>query len=162
AQLVKPVKQSELLDTILAVIGETLSERLTAAGAGAPVVPKIRPLRILLAEDGLANQKPALGLRQRWGHTVTGANNGRGAVERLQRQAFDLVLMDVQMPELDGLQATRHIRERERQTGDHVPIVAMTARAMKGDREQCLEAGMDGYVAKPVRQQELYQAIAPL
>ena len=87
------------------------------------------------------------------------ANDGREAVAALESQDFDLVLMDVQMPEMDGYEATAAIRERERETGRHMPIVAMTAHAMKGDRERCLEAGMDGYVAKPIRAQQIFEAI---
>jgi CheY-like chemotaxis protein len=120
------------------------------------------PLKILLAEDGHANQRLARALLERWGHSVEIAENGRIAVERSRSEAFDLILMDVQMPELDGLEATRQIRLREARHGGHIPIVAMTARAMKGDQERCLAAGMDGYVAKPVRKQELYAALVPL
>ena len=116
--------------------------------------------RILLAEDGVTNQKLAVALLLKWGHVVTVANDGREAVNAYESQPFDLVLMDVQMPEMDGLEATVCIRALESKLGRHTPIVAMTARAMKGDRELCLESGMDGYVSKPVRQRELYQAIA--
>ena len=113
------------------------------------------PLRILLAEDNLINQKMAVRMLEKCGHSVTVANNGREVLELLEQQTFDLILMDVQMPEMDGLEASRIIRQREQNTGNHIPIVAMTAHAMKGDRERCLAAGMDGYVAKPVRFEEL-------
>ncbi|MFG0332245.1 MAG: response regulator, partial [Maioricimonas sp. JB049] len=96
---------------------------------------------------------------EKWGHRVVPALNGQEAVESCGRETFDLVLMDVQMPVMDGLQATQAIRQAETASGGHVPIVAMTARAMKGDRERCLDAGMDGYVAKPIRRQELFEAI---
>jgi CheY-like chemotaxis protein len=128
-----------------------------------PALPMTtRPLRVLLVEDGLANQKLAVGMLQRWGHHVSIANNGQVAVDLWQEQAFDLILMDLQMPVLDGISATRIIRQREQQRGGHIPIIAMTAHAIKGDRERCLAAGMDGYLSKPVRRQELAQAIEPL
>ena len=117
------------------------------------------PLKILLAEDGKANQKMAIGLLTKWGHELTVAENGQEALQRWQDQSFDVILMDVQMPILDGLDATRQIRESERERGERIPIVAMTARAMKGDREQCLAAGMDDYVSKPIRMPELYRAL---
>ena len=116
-------------------------------------------LHILLAEDSLVNQKLAVALLEGQGHTVTVVNNGKEAVAATAAQKFDLVLMDVQMPEMDGLEATEQIRAREQQTGTHLPIIAMTAHALKGDRERCLAAGMDDYVAKPIRAEELFQAI---
>jgi PAS domain S-box-containing protein len=127
-----------------------------AVGRQASAVPR---LRILLAEDGLINQKLAVGLLKRWDHAVTVAGNGREAVDAYETGSFDLILMDVQMPEMDGLEATAAIRERERHTPNHIPIVALTAHAMHGDRERCLAAGMDGYVSKPVRPGELLKAI---
>lgn len=162
AQLMKPVKQSELLDAILAGMGEKINEYLQQPLTSAEENPRILPLKILLAEDGLANQKLAIGLLQKWGHLVTVAVNGQAALDLVQKEPFDLVLMDVQMPVMDGLQATKLIRQREQLTGGHLPIIAMTARAMKGDRDQCLEAGMDGYVAKPVRKDDLFKAIAAI
>ena len=162
ARLMKPVKQSELLTAIKKSLsaGRRVSDR--AAEKPAEDIPHIAPLRILLAEDGLANQKLAVALLEKWGHRVTVANHGREAIQAYEKQSFDLVLMDVQMPEMDGLEATVCIRSLEQKTARHIPIVAMTARAMKGDREQCLESGMDGYLSKPIRQRELYQAIASL
>ena len=124
-----------------------------------PAAEETAPLRILLAEDGLANQRLAVGLLEKWGHLVTVANNGKEAVAAFQTGAFDLVLMDVQMPEMDGLQATLAIRQTEQGGTTRVPIIAMTARAMKGDRELCLEKGMDDYLAKPIRKQQLYDLI---
>ncbi len=118
-----------------------------------------RALRVLLAEDAVVNQKLAVGLLKKQGHRVTVAENGRQAVEHLQQGTFDLVLMDVQMPGMDGLEATRAIRAREALSGGHVPVIALTAHAMKGDRERCLEAGMDAYVSKPVRARTLYKVI---
>jgi|GEM_PF-496866 len=160
AYLMKPIKQWELFDAIAAAMGlELPGEEVVPSG---PPLPRRmqRSLHVLLAEDSLVNQKLAVGLLEKWGHTVSVAGNGLEAVTLLEQQAFDIVLMDVQMPEMDGLETTALIRERERKTGQHVPIIAMTAHAMKGDRERCLAAGMDGYVAKPVRAGELFNAIA--
>ncbi len=120
----------------------------------------VPPVRILLVEDSVTNQKLALGLLKKGGHEVSVACNGQEAVDAVERGQFDLVLMDVQMPVMDGLEATRLIRQAEQQSGTHLPILALTARAMQGDRELCLEAGMDGYVAKPIRRADLNQALA--
>jgi len=158
--LLKPIKQSELFDALMSALGITAPEdqpRETARREGI-AVPQ-RRLRVLLAEDSPFNQKLAVGLLQKQGHTVVVAQHGREALEALERSPFDLVLMDIQMPEMDGLEATAAIRARERDRGQHVPIIAMTAHAMKGDRERCLDAGMDGYIAKPVRAKELFQTI---
>jgi len=125
-----------------------------------PVEYRGRPLHILVAEDNALNQLLAKRTLEKAGHSVVVANNGEEAVTALGRETFDLVLMDVQMPVMDGFQATAKIRQREQTTGQHQPIVAMTAHALKGDRERCLEAGMDGYVAKPLRNSELFSAIA--
>jgi CheY-like chemotaxis protein len=160
SQLMKPIKQSELLEALMVAVGGPAAATSTPVNKSEQAL--LPPQRILLAEDGQANQRLARALLERWGHTVEIAENGRIAVERSQAEPFDLILMDVQMPELDGLEATRQIRLREATHGGHIPIVAMTARAMKGDQERCLAAGMDGYVAKPVRKQELYAALVPL
>jgi CheY-like chemotaxis protein len=120
-----------------------------------------RPLQILLAEDNPINQKLAIRLLQRWGHTVIAVGNGREAVERLGRQYFDLVLMDVSMPEMDGLEATALVRSIEG-SQSHVPIIAMTAHALIGDREMCMRAGMDAYVSKPIQPDELLAALRAL
>jgi PAS domain S-box-containing protein len=158
--LVKPIKQSELFDIIVEVL--VVATDAGEREPGRPALQPVRPLTILLAEDSLPNQKLAVGLLTKWGHTVTVAGNGREAVAAWETRFYDLILMDVQMPELDGLQATQLIRERERSTGRHVPIVAMTAHAMTGDREQCLAAGMDAYVPKPIRVLELQGVLADL
>jgi CheY-like chemotaxis protein len=118
-----------------------------------------RRLTILLAEDNAVNQRVALRFIERWGHDVVMVMNGKEALAAIKDRPFDLVLMDVQMPEMGGFEATRAIRAREKHTGGHLPIVAMTAHAMKGDRERCLEAGMDAYVSKPVQAEELAQVI---
>jgi CheY-like chemotaxis protein len=114
---------------------------------------------VLLVEDSLVNRKLASAVLTKQGHTVTVAGDGREAVEAVARQPFDLVLMDIQMPEMDGLEATRAIRRAEQSTGQHVPIIALTAHALKGDQEVCLNAGMDGYVSKPVTARQLKKAI---
>jgi CheY-like chemotaxis protein len=121
-----------------------------------------RKLRFLLAEDNLVNQKLAVRLLEKQGHRVVVASNGREALAALEGGGFDLVLMDVQMPEMGGLEATEEIRRREQATGRHIPIIAMTAHAMKGDRERCLEAGMDDYVSKPIQSKLLFDIIESL
>ena len=159
AHLSKPIKQSELLDAItLCLHGEVVAE-LSAHTPPAESPRPTRVLRILLAEDSLVNQKLALGVLQKWGHTVRVANDGQEALAAWQSGDFELVLMDIEMPHMDGFQTTQAIRAQELSSGRHVPIIAMTAHAMKGDRERCLIAGMDGYVAKPVRQKELREAL---
>jgi PAS domain S-box-containing protein len=156
--LMKPVKQSELLDSIVAALSvATADEAGPAAAAQYP--QSTTSLRILLAEDGLVNQKVAVNLLERRGHKVTVANNGQEAVDALDIESFDVVLMDVQMPAVDGFEATAIIRRREQQSGEHIPIIATTAHAMKGDRERCIEAGMDGYIAKPIRAKDLHDTI---
>jgi len=162
AHLMKPVKQSELFDVIIRALGVNGPEDVGADGSADDKRVLCRPLSILLAEDNTVNQKLAVGVLQREGHTVKVANSGREAVEALAEQDFDLVLMDVQMPDVDGFEATRQIRSCEAETGRHVPIVAMTAHAMKGDRERCLEAGMDEYIPKPIRLRDLQEKLVLL
>jgi PAS domain S-box-containing protein len=159
AHLMKPIKQSELLDAIVAVLGVEPRPSEESETVQTPAPTGIRPLRILLAEDSPVNQRLAVAMLSKWGHQVDVANNGREAVDKLQNGSFDLVLMDVQMPELDGYQATAVIREREARRGGHVPIIAMTAHAMTGDREECLAAGMDAYLSKPIRAHQLRNVI---
>jgi len=132
---------------------------LTASTAGYEAVPE---LNILLAEDNPVNQKVALRLLKKEGHTVTIAVNGRAALDCLERQAFDLILMDVQMPEMDGLETAAAIRRAESGTGQHIPMIALTAHAMAGDREKCLASGMDGYATKPIRPEEIRSEIRRL
>ncbi len=161
AHLMKPVKHSELLEAILLAVGPLVgADRVLSSAASEVEHQSVPPMNILLAEDGKANQVMAVGLLSKWGHTVSVAENGQQAVEQWQNGNFDLILMDVQMPVLDGLDATRRIRELEQTSGSRIPIVAMTARAMKGDRENCLAAGMDDYVSKPVRKAELHRALS--
>jgi len=118
------------------------------------------PLRILLVEDNLINQKVASRMLEKNGHAVVTVNNGREALNALTGQDFDAVLMDVQMPEMDGLEATAAIRANEEGTDRHLPILALTAHALTGDRQRCLDAGMDGYLAKPIQTAQLLQALA--
>ena len=157
--LIKPVKQSELLDSIVAVLRVATADEVAPPTTARERPDHIAPLRILLAEDGLVNQKVAVSLLEQRGHQVTVANNGQEALAALERGSFDVVLMDVQMPTMDGFEATAHIRRKEKASGTHTPIIAMTAHAMKGDRERCLEAGMDGYIPKPIRAKQLYEAV---
>ncbi len=157
-RLLKPVKQSELFDAIVAALGGV--EETDSGSVLDEEPPATRPLRILLAEDSLVNQKLAVGLLERHGHQLTVTNNGQEAINALGRGKFDIILMDVQMPELDGLAATRQIREREQAKGGRpIPIIAMTAHALKGDRERCLAAGMDEYISKPIRERQLLAAM---
>ncbi len=157
--LMKPVKQSELLDSILETFRITTAEEPTQASTTRPYPESRKSLRILLAEDGLVNQKVAVNLLEQRGHKVTVANNGQEALIALDDESFDVVLMDVQMPAMDGFEATAIIRDKEKGSRAHIPIIAMTAHAMKGDRERCLEAGMDGYIAKPIRARDLYEIV---
>jgi CheY-like chemotaxis protein len=153
ASLTTPVEASELLNTMQRVLG---------AAPRRPPARESRPgrrLRVLLAEDNAVNQRVAARMIEKLGHQVEVANNGVQAVEKFQQKAFDLVLMDVQMPEMDGFQATAAIRKLELRQGKHTPIIAMTAHALPGDRERCLEARMDGYIAKPVHVDDLFREI---
>jgi len=159
----KPIGQSELLDVISGVLGRNAGKTFRkSADSSLPLPPAKRALNVLLAEDNIVNQKLALLLLERRGHSVTLAGNGQQALEALQKQQFDVCLMDIQMPELNGLETTAAIRARENGTSRHLPIIAMTAHAIKGDREICLRAGMDGYLSKPVRADELFHAIETL
>jgi two-component system sensor histidine kinase/response regulator len=161
--LTKPIRQSILLDAIMTALGSSASVEDHTAGAAVPaggLGP--RTLRLLLAEDNAVNQRLAVSLLEKQGHRVVVVGNGREALAALDVGPFDAVLMDVQMPEMDGFEATAAIRARESATGAHTPIVAMTAHALKGDRERCLEAGMDAYVSKPLRPQELFDVLARL
>jgi CheY-like chemotaxis protein len=159
AYLTKPVSQSELREAIFMLL-DRKPDDLAAGGLITRHVihEKVAgcSLKILVAEDNPVNQKLAVRMLEKRGHRITLARNGREAVAALEAEAFDLVLMDIQMPEMDGFEATAAIRQSERSTGRHQPIVAMTAHAMKGDDQRCMDAGMDGYLAKPIRGEELY------
>jgi signal transduction histidine kinase/CheY-like chemotaxis protein len=162
AYLVKPVRQNELLDAICCVL------RTASAKDSAPLVTRhtLREERhrrhILLAEDNPVNQTLAVRLLEKRGYRVTVVENGRAALEALEKDRFDAVLMDVQMPQMDGFEATAAIRRNEKRAGGHIPIIAMTAHALKGDQERCLAAGMDAYISKPIRTSELFAAIEKL
>ncbi|MDO8682183.1 MAG: response regulator [Armatimonadota bacterium] len=161
--LVKPIKQSELLDAImLALSGSRNQNGITVAHDLASAQQDQRSLHILLAEDNPVNQRLAVSILKKRGHSIIVANDGKQAVEALENESFDIALMDVQMPNMDGFEATAAIREKEKITGEHLMIVALTAHAMKGDKERCLEAGMDGYVSKPIQAKELFEAISSL
>ena len=156
----KPAKQAELLAAIHAALPRFAGETATAKPANDILASApARSLSILLAEDGVVNQEVAVGLLEMRGHCVTVADNGRLAVEALAKQNFDVVLMDLEMPEMDGMAATAAIRLSEQNSEEHIPIIAMTAHAIKGFREQCLAAGMDGYVSKPIQPAELFAAV---
>ena len=139
---------------------QTAAPAATGSAASAPTRISRRPLRVLLAEDNAVNQKVVSGMLASGGHQVIAVDNGEEAVAAVQRQVFDVVLMDIQMPVMNGFEATAAIREVERVTGGHLPIIAMTAHAMAGDRERCLAAGMDGYVAKPIRITDLFTTLS--
>jgi PAS domain S-box-containing protein len=159
AALAKPVKQSELWDAIVTALHLPRKPKTALAATKRPSRGLQHPMRILVAEDNPVNQELVLHLLERRGHSVILAENGRQALEAVEKHSFDLVLMDVQMPELGGLEATQAIRQKEKTSGKHVPILAMTAHAMQGDRERCLAAGMDGYIAKPLDPRKFLQTV---
>jgi len=164
ACLTKPVQPFELFDALLAALGaDDRSARPVETKETPPGIPSAGGgLNILLAEDHPVNRELAVTILRQEGHRVTEAGDGREALALATHDRFDLILMDVQMPELDGLEVTRLIREHEKQSGQHVPIIALTAHAMKGDRESCLAAGADTYLSKPVKRKELADAIKSL
>jgi signal transduction histidine kinase/DNA-binding response OmpR family regulator len=158
--LVKPVGQQALLEAIRRVVGLHVSEERKPAAPAVTPMRAARKLRVLVAEDNPVNQKLAQHLLERRGHVPIVVGNGREAYEAVERDAFDLVLMDLQMPEVDGFLATAWIRTRERETNSaRLPIIALTAHAMQGDRQRCLDADMDGYVAKPIKPVELFEVV---
>jgi PAS domain S-box-containing protein len=159
SQLTKPVKQSDLLDAIVTAFGGSVAPRRQDENVPRPPRATERRLNILVAEDNPTNQTLVRLLLEQNRHRVTLVSDGHEAVAKSAARSFDLIFMDVQMPEMDGFQATAAIRQRERTTGRHVPIVAMTAHAMSGDRERCLEQGMDAYVSKPLRAEDLLATI---
>jgi len=158
AYLLKPIRQSELREALARVMGAR-----EQAGA-IPLITRFSLhddrdpsvcLRVLLAEDNAVNQRLGVRLLEKRGHSVVVTANGREALSALEKEKFDLVLMDVQMPEMDGLEATMEIRNKEQLSGNHQAVIALTAHSMKGDQERCLAAGMDGYLSKPIRTDEL-------
>ena len=164
--LTKPAKSAELTDAIAAALGlagckpgraPCLHGRL--AGHEGAMAAEIVSREVLLADDGLINQEVVVGLLEMRGHRIETVNTGREALQALERRSFDVVLMDLEMPDMDGLEATAVVRERERVSGGHTPIVAMTAHAIKGFREKCLAAGMDDYITKPIEPRELFRAV---
>jgi CheY-like chemotaxis protein len=160
AFLTKPIRQSELRNAMLQVIEMGLVKLpAPSSSAARNTDPQSSRLHILVVDDNSTNRNLATRMLTNAGYFVTSAENGREALARLEQTQFDLVLMDVQMPYMDGFEATAAIRKAEAVTKQHVPVVAMTAHAMKGDRERCLLAGMDAYVSKPVRSEELKSVI---
>jgi two-component system sensor histidine kinase/response regulator len=164
ACLIKPVRQSELFDALMKAMAfrnrsdEIWRPRPQGEDRPAPISSRIR-LRVLLAEDHPVNQKVAVRMLEHQGHSVVVAPDGRQALQALENDRFDVVLMDLQMPEMDGFEALRAIREREASSGRNLPVIALTAHAMQGDRDRCLRAGFDGYLAKPIRQADLQTAL---
>jgi len=163
AQLLKPIKQSELLNAICQATSPVVSTVRQRSDAGLrKKAPAEASLFILVAEDNAINQLLSRRLLEKMGHRVQVVGTGREAVQAVEQQRFDLLLMDIQMPDMDGLEATRSIRKIELRTGRHLPIVAMTAHAMEGDEERCLTSGMDGYIAKPIEPQVLFATVRAL
>ncbi|MGC8793466.1 MAG: response regulator, partial [Bryobacteraceae bacterium] len=156
AYLLKPLKESELLDAVLTILAGRLAPR---SRVSRPPETAERKLRVLVVDDNAVNQMLVARVLERRGHSVAAASDAREALAMLSRESFDVVLMDIEMPRMDGLEATAAIRAAEASSGGHVPIIAMTACAMKEDRERCLQAGADGYIAKPVRTTELIAAV---
>lgn len=160
AFITKPIKQNELLEAAMKVLGKTPEQKEPDVQPPQPQTQEFSPrFRILVAEDNIVNQKVVCYMLEKQGHQVASAHNGEEVLEALEKDIFDLILMDVQMPRMDGFEATAAIREKERKTGSHIPIIALTAHAMKGDREKCLEAGMDDYISKPIKPEDLLGSI---
>jgi two-component system sensor histidine kinase/response regulator len=160
AYLSKPFDRLELRDVLLHVLARgpaTLGKR--ALVTRHTVREETQSLSLLVAEDNTVNQRLIARLLEKRGHTVVLVRNGREALEAMDKQSFDIVLMDVQMPELDGFETTRLIRKREEASGVHLPIIALTAHAMQGDKERCLACGMDGYIPKPVQPEDMFLEI---
>ncbi|MFC1499809.1 response regulator, partial [Candidatus Zixiibacteriota bacterium] len=161
AYLTKPIRMTQLYDALLQVMSKQVPDSTDDAPSETPIITQYslkerkQKVRILLAEDNPVNQKVASIMLEKAGYQVDVADNGQEAMEALERSSYTMVLMDVQMPEMDGFEATAAIREKEEQSGQHLPIIAMTAHAMEGDRERCLDAGMDDYLAKPIQPKEL-------
>jgi CheY-like chemotaxis protein len=162
AYLLKPVRKADLRDAIARVLGVREPIGADQPKSAMPVQAGRDPavcLRVLLAEDNQVNQRLVQRLLEKRGHSVVVASNGLEALDLIQTGNFDIILMDVQMPEMDGLEATKAIRSRERDSQPRMPVIALTAHAMKGDREECLAAGMDAYLSKPIRTAELDEVL---
>jgi two-component system, sensor histidine kinase and response regulator len=160
--LTKPITPAELWEATLAALHGGLEDETTPSATMPSAVAQGSGLHILVAEDNVVNQRLVSRLLEKHGHHVTVVSNGRDSLAGLAQQVYDLVLMDVQMPELDGLEATAAIRAQEERTGRHLPILALTAHAMQGDVERCLAACMDGYLTKPFQADKLEAALARL
>jgi CheY-like chemotaxis protein len=160
AYLNKPFDRLELRDVLLHVLAPDPAEPQTRPLVTRHTVrEQLQSFSVLVAEDNVVNQRVIARLLQKRGHTVVLAQNGLEALKAMEKQPFDMILMDVQMPEMGGFEATRLIRQKEKTSGAHAPIIALTAHAMKGDKECCLAVGMDGYVAKPVHPEDLFREI---
>jgi two-component system sensor histidine kinase/response regulator len=159
AYLAKPIRQGELLEGICTLLQQSPEKKIEKLVTKHTLREVRNRTRVLLAEDNLVNQKLALRLLEKRGYEVTVSGDGQAALNELQKGSFDLVLMDVQMPEMDGFETTAAIREKEKLSGAHIPIIAMTAHSLKGDEERCIAAGMDAYVSKPIRTTELFATI---
>ena len=158
AHLTKPVSQSDLFDTIAAIFANT-SDTVEHGDILADSSIACRPLSILLAEDNAVNQKVATRLLEKWGHKITVAGDGFAVLEAIKKNRFDLILMDIQMPDMDGLETTMRIRQQESIEGGHIPIIAATAHATQHDKDVCLRSGMDDYISKPIRREELFRVL---
>jgi CheY-like chemotaxis protein/HPt (histidine-containing phosphotransfer) domain-containing protein len=161
AYITKPVSQSDLLDAVQTALGKKISHKHKDQSliTRHSLIEKRSSLKILLAEDNVINQTFVIRVLEKKGHRVTVANNGKEAVAAFEKQPFDLILMDVQMPEMNGIEASELIREKEKNTDTCIPIIAMTAHAIKGDREKFLETGMDDYISKPIDTKTLIETI---
>jgi PAS domain S-box-containing protein len=162
AYLVKPIRQGDLLEAVCTLLDKKAPSTSIPLVTCHTLRENKHRMRVLLAEDNAVNQTLAVRLLEKRGHSVTVVGDGGAAVATFQKELFDVVLMDVQMPGMDGLEATRAIREIEKLSGRHIPIIAMTAHALKGDRDRCISAGMDDYVSKPIRTSELFAAVEKL
>jgi CheY-like chemotaxis protein len=157
--LMKPIKQAELRHAITMALGKSSETVADFVVTRYTLREADRSYRLLLAEDNAVSQRLIMRMLQKRGHYVVAVASGAEALDALEKDRFDMVLMDIQMPEMDGLEATRLIRAREQTGHGHVPVIALTAHAMQGDRERCLEAGMDDYLSKPVKMEELFELV---
>jgi two-component system, sensor histidine kinase and response regulator len=162
AYLMKPFRQSELMDAMCKVLNQVPKMQTAPLVTRHSLQEAKHRSRVLLAEDNAVNQTLAVRLLEKRGYGVKVASDGLEALEAFEKEQFDIILMDIQMPGMDGFEATAGVREKEKITGGHIPIIAMTAHALKGDEERCLAVGMDGYVSKPIRTTELFSTIERL